>query len=372
MIGRALGLRKLHIDIVDYPGEWLLDLAMLNQSYAVWSTDAMAMARNPARSISAAPWLAHAAKLTPDTVAQEMVAITTAEVFTAYLRRSRDDDPALSTAGPGRFLMPGEREGSPLLQFAPLDLTTGAEIKRGSLAAMMERRYESYRTHVVRPFFRDHFNRLDRQIVLVDALSALNHGAHAIDDLSRALEASLMAFRPGGKGWLAAILPRKIDRIVFAATKADHIPQSSHDRLEAVLSVIVANAAARAEAAGADIKVLALAALRATSEAQAKRGLEVLACIKGTPLPGERVGQRTFDGNTEVSVFPGDLDADPRAALAAARIETRNATGGAPDVNFVRFRPPVLPSDAETIEPRPWPHVRLDRALEHLLGDRLT
>ena len=37
---------------------------------------------------------------------------------------------------------------------------------------MMERRYEAYKTHVVRPFFRDHFARLDRQIVLVDALDA--------------------------------------------------------------------------------------------------------------------------------------------------------------------------------------------------------
>ena len=34
---------------------------------------------------------------------------------------------------------------------------------------MMERRYDSYVAHVVKPFFHDHFARLDRQIVLVDA-----------------------------------------------------------------------------------------------------------------------------------------------------------------------------------------------------------
>ena len=77
---------------------------------------------------------------------------------------------------PGRFLMPGDLEGSPALTFAPLPLAEGAEIAPGSLAAMMERRYEAYKTHVVRPFFRDHFSRLDRQIVLVDALAALNSG----------------------------------------------------------------------------------------------------------------------------------------------------------------------------------------------------
>ena len=82
--------------------------------------------------------------------------------------QARDATYALSTLPPGRFLMPGDLEGSPALTFAPLPLD-GEEIAPGSLAAMMERRYEAYKTHVARPFFRDHFARLDRQIVLVDA-----------------------------------------------------------------------------------------------------------------------------------------------------------------------------------------------------------
>jgi predicted YcjX-like family ATPase len=41
---------------------------------------------------------------------------------------------------------------------------------------MMERRYDAYRQIVVQPFFRDHFARLDRQIVLADALAAFNAG----------------------------------------------------------------------------------------------------------------------------------------------------------------------------------------------------
>ena len=31
------GPRTLHVDIVDYPGEWLLDLALIGKSYADWS-----------------------------------------------------------------------------------------------------------------------------------------------------------------------------------------------------------------------------------------------------------------------------------------------------------------------------------------------
>ena len=31
------GPRVVHVDIVDYPGEWLLDLALLDKSYTEWS-----------------------------------------------------------------------------------------------------------------------------------------------------------------------------------------------------------------------------------------------------------------------------------------------------------------------------------------------
>jgi len=367
-VGTALGPGRLHIDIVDYPGEWLLDLGLLGRSYQQWSADAMTLARAPSRAAAAKDWLARVARIAPDQAADEQVAIEAAASFTNYLHAARVAEPALSTIGPGRFLMPGDLAGTPLLAFTPLDLAPGQPIAPSSIAAMMARRYESYRQRVVRPFFRDHFSRLDRQIVLVDALAALNRGAHAIDDLSHALEAALIAFRPGARGWLAAIMPARIDRIVFAATKADHLPATSHDRLEAALSLIVESASRRAETAGADIKTMALAALRATSEARARHNGEMLACIKGVPLAGERLANRVFDGRSEIAVFPGDLDADPRAALEAARTSGSDGLG----LSLVRFRPPRLEPEGEQIEPRPWPHIRLDKALEHLLGDRLA
>ena len=54
---RVLGIRRLHIDIVDYPGEWLIDLALLDQDFAAWSAEALALACEPSRSEAAAPFL---------------------------------------------------------------------------------------------------------------------------------------------------------------------------------------------------------------------------------------------------------------------------------------------------------------------------
>ena len=135
---------------------------------------------------------------------------------------------------------------------------------------MMRRRYEAYKDVVVRPFFRDHFARLDRQIVLVDALAAFNAGPEALHDLEAALAGILDCFRIGRSTLLSNLFRPRIDRILFAATKADHLHHSSHDRLEAVLRRAVAKAADRAEYAGAAIDVVALAAVRATREAHGR------------------------------------------------------------------------------------------------------
>ena len=79
-----------------------------------------------------------------------------------------------SDLSPGRFLLPGDMAGSPALTFAPVPKPTGSI--RKTFWAEMKRRYDAYKTHVVRPFFRDHFSKIDRQIVLVDLLSALDNG----------------------------------------------------------------------------------------------------------------------------------------------------------------------------------------------------
>ena len=360
---RALGLRRLNLDIVDYPGEWLLDLALLDLSYAAWSRDALERARLGVQGGPARDWLTYAGAIDPSAPEDEQVALDGARRFTHYLQETRRQS-KVATLGPGRFLMPGELEGSPLLTFFPIELPDGAAIERGSLAAMMARRYDSYVQHVVRPFFRDHFSRLDRQIVLVDVLGALNGGADAIRELERTLSSVMTAFRPGLASWLQSLIgARRIDRLLFAATKADHVHHTSHDRLERILALLTERAAARSSGAGAETRVMALAALRATREAEVREGRTTLPCIVGVPLPGETVGAERFDGKREVALFPGDLPADPTAVFSG------DVSLG---VTFPRFRPARLLPVTGAGETPAAPHVRLDRALDFLIGDWLA
>src|SRR3954465_722233 len=50
--------RTLTLDIVDYPGEWLLDLPLLNQTYEEWSAESLALSRAGPRARLAAEWQA--------------------------------------------------------------------------------------------------------------------------------------------------------------------------------------------------------------------------------------------------------------------------------------------------------------------------
>ncbi len=363
-LGRNFGRGRLHLDLVDYPGEWLLDLALLDRDYAAWSRDAVSRLTAQPSGEASQRFLAALKELPPSAAENEAEARRLAELFTAHLRARRADPEALAAEPPGRFLMPGDLEGSPLVTFAPLFLD--GEPARGSLAAMMARRYESYRTHVVRPFFRDHFSRLDRQIVLVDALAALDRGPAAVHELERVLGEVMAAFRPGKLSWLGSLVDRRVDRILFAATKADHLHHRDHDRLEAILARLVAGASARASFAGATVDVAAIAAVRATRQAVVRRGGERLPAIIGTPMPGERIDGETYDGDTEIALFPGDLPADPAAVFEAP------ASAAPPgDLRFARFRPPRLERTPDGLG-LVLPHIRLDRALQFLIGDRLA
>lgn len=367
----AFGLhQRLHIDIVDYPGEWLIDLGLLDQTFAQWSADALFTAESEGLQPYAREFLAFEKDVNGADPLDEQVAIHGAKIYTDYITRARAADPSRAALGPGRFLLPGDLKGSPQLTFFPLRPAAGngnaqtSTASAQSVAGLLSHRFQKYKQNVVRPFFEKHFNRIDRQIVLVDALSALNGGAEALGNLEQGLDSVLKAFRPGANSWLSFLLARRIDRIVFAATKADHIHHTSHDRLEAILAKAVSRAAERASTAGAGIRCVALAALRATEDVDTREGEHTYRCIRGVPEPGEEVGGMRFDGKRPAVVFPGDLPIDPLDAFDIGKATPE-------DYRFVRFRPPVLKSEKNEAAIRDWPHIGLQQTFAYLFEDHL-
>lgn len=348
LLGGVAGPRTVHLDIIDYPGEWLLDLSLLGQSFGQWSEAALARARTRPEGAAYCALLADSA---PDAALQEPKAAALALAWTEYLQAARAA--GFSDCTPGRFLLPGDLAGSPALTFAPLP--PGAS-PRGSLAREFARRFDAYKTQVVKPFFRAHFARIDRQVVLVDVLGALHSGPAAIEDLRQTMAAILGAFQPGRGTILSALLGQKrVERILFAATKADHLPQAQHERLTAITAALVTEARRRADFSGARTQAMAIAALRATVEESRVLAGQTRELVRGTRL----------DTGAQVALHPGDLPKDPALVLSPAQAGATAWLDG--DYAVMRFAPAPL---TLRLGEGP-PHIRLDRAAEFLLGDRL-
>ncbi len=343
------GARTLHVDILDYPGEWLLDLALLDADYATWSEGVLQRLDGRAE---AARFMALARAEDASLPFTEDRARTLAATFTGYLEAARAAGRADCT--PGRFLLPGDLAGSPVLTFAPLHRP--AATPRGSLWREMARRFDGYRDRVAKPFFRDHFARIDRQVVLVDVLDAIHRGPRALEDLRRTLADVLAAFRPGANGWLSRLTGgRRVARMLFAATKADHLHHLQHPALTAITGAMLREARDRAQFAGALTTAMSLAAWRATTEEMRPHDGQDLPCVRGTLLATGR----------QAALWPGALPEDPARLLSPARQGAERWLDG--EFSAMAFAPPVL-----SLRPGEGPpHIRLDRAAEFLIGDML-
>ncbi len=342
------GPRTVHLDIVDYPGEWLLDLALLDKSYDDWSRETLErIAQRPA----AVDFLAQIKAVDPADPHDEPTAQALARGFADYLTAARDA--GFYDCTPGRFLLPGDLAGSPVLTFAPLPVESAA--RRRSLHREMERRFEAYKSQVVKPFFRDHFARIDRQVVLVDALGAIHKGPQAVEDMRRAMGDILSAFRPGRNAWLSQmLLGKRVERILFAATKADHLHHLQHPRLTAIMEALTREARDRARFAGAETAAMSIAALRVTTEEIRNHNGVELPCVRGS-----------LENGKQAAFYPGELPEDPAHLLNPARKGADTWLGE--EYGFMTFAPAHLslrPGDGP-------PHIRLDRAAQFLIGDRL-
>jgi predicted YcjX-like family ATPase len=348
LLSGITGPRTLHLDIVDYPGEWLLDLGLLDKDFDTWSREVLA--RFEGRD-EGQEFLTALADMDPNKALDEVTAKALAGTFADALIAMRAN--GYSDCTPGRFLLPGDLAGSPVLTFAPLP---SQSYGRGSLGREYARRFEAYKREVVKPFFRNHFSRIDRQVVLVDMLGAIHSGPPAVEDMRHAMADILGAFRPGQNAFLSQIfLGKRVEKILFAATKADHLHHSQHPQLTAIAEALLSDAKTRADFAGAETLALSMAAFRATTEEEITQDGRKLDVVRGV----------LKETGKAAAMFPGRLPDDPAKVLRPASEGREDWLDT--DYQVMNFAPQVI--DLKPGEGPP--HIRLDRAAEFLFGDRL-
>jgi uncharacterized protein len=337
-------LSTLYLDIIDYPGEWLLDLTLLDKTFEDWSRLVLGLCEYEPRASLAREWLDFINNLDLSRPAEEGTMQQAAALYTTFLERCKAA--GLTLLQPGRFTMPGDLKGAPLLGFCPLPWLVAPP--PNSFYAMMVQRYEAYKERVVRRFYREQFAHFDRQIVLVDLFRILNQGYERFHDMRETLALLLESFSYGRAGLIHRLFRPRIDKVLFAATKADHVAANQHHNLRLLLEQLITEAAKEVRFSGVEMEPMTLASVKATETVITDYEGGKLSCVKGIPADRER----------EVLLFPGEIP--ETIPTAADWIEDR--------FRFLSFRPPPFSeSSARTL-----PHIRLDQALEFLLGDKLA
>ncbi|MCE2570139.1 YcjX family protein [Motilimonas eburnea] len=337
---------ELTLDIIDYPGEWLLDLPLLHMSYEQWSEQMAQSLTQPGRAELAKNWLNLGAQLDLHGAYDELQIAQISQAYTQYLHECKAQL-GLHHIQPGRFVLPGELAGAPLLAFFPYvwgEINSDHDNKDSALS-MLSARFEQYKEHVVKRFYQQHFVHFDRQIVLLDCLTPLNTGRQSFEDMQTAVEQIMQSFQYGQSGFLRRLFAPKIDRIVFAASKADHVTPDQHENLLALVDKLVVNGQREVAFSGIESHCIALAAVKSTQVGN----------VNYQGKPHVALTGRQLDTSELLSLYPGEVPADlPQAAFWQKQ-----------GFDFVNFAPPVVASNL------PLPHIRMDLAIEHLLGDKL-
>lgn len=340
---------SLYLEIRDYPGEWLLDLPLREMSYSRWCAQCNAQYTQPPRQALLGELLTELQQLDPLAEIDEANLQALNQRYVAFLNACKHSSKSLSLIQPGRFLIPGRIADPEVLVFLPLLQCGGYTEGQLNAAAdnsyykVCQRRYQRYIKELVEPFYKAFFSRIDRQLVLVDVVNALNAGPAYIDDMRQALANITDSFAYGNRHKLLQLFSPKIDKVVFAATKIDQVLSEDHEAVRQLLSVIVKQAYRNAQHEGIQPICEATAAVRSSKEVKHdnQRG------ISGFDLNGKPIG---YIHPKIPSRIP---EGDEWAAFQAWTIPP--------------LRPPkgISYQNGDAI-----PHIRIDSVLNALIGDK--
>ncbi|MFT6206983.1 MAG: putative YcjX-like family ATPase [Colwellia sp.] len=341
----------LYLDITDYPGEWLLDLPMLNQTFEQWSQQTTALLLTEPRFKSAESFIEKVNQIDPFAKVDEQRLADLSKEYTELLLHFRHEL-GLSVIQPGRFILPGELADAPILQFFPftafekMDKNAYQNASDDCLIGMLRARFIEYKERVVKAFYKEHFVNFDRQIVLADCLTPLNNGPESFADLKTAMTMIMESFSYGQSSLFSRLFAPKIDKLLFAATKADHVTPEQHHNLVRLLDQLVYQTKHQLNYDVIEMKTLALASVKTTQAGTSR--------YQGQDIPVLR-GKRS-ENRELITVFPGAV---PNKLPEQDYWQQET-------FNFISFAPMDPIGQHECL-----PHLRMDQVMQFLLGDKM-
>ena len=338
----------LTIDIVDYPGEWLLDLPLLRLSFKEWSKQCYSIIEKGVKPPKS-DWKEVTGQLLYQQPLSDEEITRLSNEYKAFVEQNFHYQQTYNLIQPGRFLLPGDLKGAPVLDFFPiLDSnilqSDWSSLDDKCLLRILEKRFNYYKKEIVQPFFKEYFEKVDRQILLVDCLEVLNSGFQSFQNMQFTLVELLKSFHYGQSNWLKRLFNPTIDKLLIAATKADHVPPEQHRQLEGFLNLMLQEAKSEIQYEGIEIETLAISSVKVTEPVIAEHEGKKLMCVKGIEL---QTGE-------EVVNYPGKLIFN----------YSNHEKWDEHRYDFVNFAIP------KQLTHNILPHIRMDKVLQFLIGDK--
>lgn len=328
--------RKLTLDLIDYPGEWLLDLPMLEQSYQQWSEQqSRLMQQQPRRDIFSG-WLKRLQESQHNSQDDDAALRRLAQDYRQQLQRCKTEF-GLYFLQPGRHLLPGELADAPALDFFPWPQQLRLSNR---WQQQLQEKYDYYQQQVIKPFYKNYFQGFNRQIILVDLLTALETGEAALSELKLAVSELMKSFQYGNNPLFRRLLAPQIDKVALVASKADHVSPDQHPAMRQLLAQLLQGSRQQLEFNQIQHQLFSVAGIAVSKPGQLNDGTKVLDGVTADQQP-VRVGA------------PPVPDSWP------------NQQQWQQGFAYPRFYP------AFTMAQSPLPHMRLDQLLDYMLGDKL-
>jgi hypothetical protein len=188
---------------------------------------------------------------------------------------------------------------------------------------------------------------------LADCLTPLNKGKQNFTDLSLAMSMILKSYNYGKSSFFSRLFAPKIDKLLFAASKADHVTPDQHDSLVSLLNQLVHQNKQALNFEAITMKTLAIASVKSTQSGVSKHKGRDIPVIQGRPLNSSN-SNTVFE--QKITVFPGLVpDNLPKDEYWQNHC-----------FNFIDFLPVNDLNKHECL-----PHVRMDQVLQFLIADKM-
>ncbi len=345
----------LRLIFVDYPGEWLVDVPLLEMSFLDWSKASLERLQTSAwsevgseflRFLEATDW----SRQPDDNEVARQAALEWQRVLVAAHARG------LKWIQPGQFVRKrdqSEDAGAPILDeqalwFSPLPGGAIAAAKKGSIASKMAERYSGYQKQTGR-FYSTTLKDATHHVILVDVIEALAEGEDAFQETAEVLAAVYRVFTDR-RPLLDRFLGRTgFEKVLLLATKADTVPASSRPALRDLLISMCSGH------------------VGGTKDMRLRPHADYVAAIRAT----EDIPTRSAEGEPVTAVQGMCADTGTLRRITAIDIPT-----SMPDTEeFERskgYRPPrFVPPKIDRGARQGIPNARLGTALDELIGDLL-